>query len=142
MRRARGGATRYYDSGDALGFSAGSEVKRLRPSRSDTNFVTSWPRTLLPAASSGGEKVARPPLPGETVTMPPLTPLLPGIPTWYSQSPDNSYKPAVAMTASTRRQTPATTTRSPVIGFTPPLANVAAITARSWTVTSREHWRG
>ena len=121
--------------------SAGSEAKRLSPSRSARYFVTSWPRTLLPAASSGGEKVARPPLPGETVTMPPLTPLLPGIPISYSQSPDSSYRPAVAITASTRRHTPAAMTRSPVIGFTPPLASVAAITARSWTVTSREHCR-
>jgi Glutaminase len=30
--------------------------------------------------------------------------------------------PAVAITASTRQHTPATMTRSPVIGFTPPLA--------------------
>ena len=33
------------------------------------------------------------------------------------------------------------TTRSPVTGLTPPLAKVAAITARSCTVTSREHCR-
>ena len=59
---------------------AASEANRFSPSRSARNLVTSWPRTLLPAASSGGEKVARPPLPGDTVTMPPLTPLLPGIP--------------------------------------------------------------
>ena len=57
-----------------------SEAKRLSPSRSARYLVTSWPRTLLPAASRGGEKVASPPLPGDTVTMPPLTPLLPGIP--------------------------------------------------------------
>src|SRR4029453_16028544 len=93
-------------------------------------LVTSWPRTLLPAASSGGEKVARPPLPGDTVTMPPLTPLLPGIPISYSQSPDNSYRPAVAITARTRRPTPATTTRSPVIGFNPPSASDAQIARR------------
>ena len=39
-----------------------------------------WPRTLLPASSSGGENVPTPPLPGDTVTRPPLTPLLPGRP--------------------------------------------------------------
>ena len=39
------------------------------------------PRTLLPAPSSGGEKSPTPPLPGDTVTMPPLTPLFPGSPT-------------------------------------------------------------
>ena len=43
--------------------------------------VASWPRTLLPASSNGGEKVPRPPLPGAMVTMPPVTPLLPGRPT-------------------------------------------------------------
>ena len=47
----------------------------------------------------------------------------------------------MAITASTRRHTPGTTTTSPVTGFTPPLASVAAITARSWTVTSSEHCR-
>jgi hypothetical protein len=56
--------------------------------------------TLLPAASSGGAKVPRPPLPGETVTMPPPIPLLPGSPMSYSQSPEVSYSPAVAITAS------------------------------------------
>ena len=40
---------------------------------------------------------------------------------------------------STRRHTPGLITVSPVAGFTPPLASVAAITARSWTVTSSEH---
>src|SRR4051812_29357308 len=68
------------DLGGASRFSVDCEAKRLSPSRSARYLVTSWPRTLLPAGSSGGEKVARPPLPGETVTMPPLTPLLPGIP--------------------------------------------------------------
>lgn len=45
------------------------------------------------------------PLPGETVTIPPLTPLLPGRPMSYIQSPDRSYSPAVAITASERRAT-------------------------------------
>ncbi len=58
----------------------GAEAKRFSPSRSDRNRVTSCPRTLLPAASSGGEKTPSPPLPGAMVTMPPATPLLPGRP--------------------------------------------------------------
>ena len=58
------------------------------------------PLTLLPAASSGGANVPSPPLPGETVTMPPPIPLLPGSPMSYSQSPEVSYSPAVAITAS------------------------------------------
>ena len=69
----------------------GSDAKRLSPSASASRRVSSWPRTLLPAASSGGEKRAeRRPCPGDTVTMPPLTPLLPGRPTSYSQSPERS----------------------------------------------------
>ena len=59
----------------------GAEANRLSPSASERYLVMSCPRTLLPAASSGGENVPRPPLPGDTVTMPPATPLLPGRPT-------------------------------------------------------------
>src|SRR6478735_7564316 len=36
---------------------AATEAKRLRPSRSARYFVASWPRTLLPAGSKGGENV-------------------------------------------------------------------------------------
>src|SRR6202042_2234880 len=82
----------------------GAEANRLSPSASERYLVMCCPRTLLPAASSGGENVPRPPLPGDTVTMPPATPLLPGRPTSYSHSPDCSYSPAVASTASTRLQ--------------------------------------
>src|ERR1700749_4502144 len=82
----------------------GAEAKRLRPSASERYLVMRCPRTLLPASSSGGENVPRPPLPGDTVTMPPATPLLPGRPTSYSHSPHCSYSPAVASTASTRLQ--------------------------------------
>jgi len=60
---------------------AGADRKRSRPSRRARNRATSWPLTLFPATSSGGAKVPRPPLPGETVTMPPPMPLLPGSPT-------------------------------------------------------------
>jgi hypothetical protein len=59
---------------------AGTEENRFRPSASERYLVTPWPRTLLPATSSGGENVPTPPLPGDTVTIPPLTPLLPGRP--------------------------------------------------------------
>ena len=59
---------------------AGAEMKRSRPRRWDRKRATIWPRTLLPASSSGGAKVPSAPLPGETVTMPPPMPLLPGSP--------------------------------------------------------------
>ena len=49
--------------------------------------------------------------------------------------------PHVAMTVSTCSATAWSITRSPVRGFTPPLARVAAMTARSAAVTSTEHWR-
>src|ERR1700752_2110367 len=54
----------------------GAEANRLSPSTSERYVVMCCPRTLLPAASRGGENVPRPPLPGDTVTMPPATPLL------------------------------------------------------------------
>ena len=66
------------------------EAKRVESEPLGRYFVTSWPRTLLPAGSRRGENVASPPLPGETVTTPPLTPLLPGTPISYNQSPDSS----------------------------------------------------
>ena len=80
--------------------SPGAEMSRSIPSRAERNRATSWPLTLLPAASSGGANVPIPPLPGETVTIPPPMPLLAGSPTSYSQSPDVSYSPAVSITAS------------------------------------------
>ena len=49
--------------------------------------------------------------------------------------------PAVAITASAWRQDGASTTAARVIGFTPPSANVAPITARSRAVTESAHWR-
>ena len=58
-------------------------------------------RTLLPASSSGGETTAMPNLPGDTAMMPPPTPLFAGSPVWYSHLPESSYRPAVAITAST-----------------------------------------
>ena len=71
--------------------------------RTDPNRVwgrkaaASWPFTLLPAASSLGANVPSPPLPGDTVTIPPPMPLLPGNPMVYSHSPEVSYRPAVVM---------------------------------------------
>ncbi len=61
--------------------SSGLEANRSRPSRPDRKRAASCPLTLLPAASSGGANVPSPPLPGETVTIPPPIPLLPGRPT-------------------------------------------------------------
>src|SRR3984957_6649866 len=59
----------------------GDDANRFRPRRSERYVVMRWPRTLLPASSSGGENGPTPPLPGDTVTSPPLTPLFPGSPT-------------------------------------------------------------
>ena len=75
-------------------------MRRSIPSRADRKRATSCPRTLLPAMSSRGENVPIPPLPGETVTIPPPIPLLAGSPTSYSHSPELSYSPAVTITAS------------------------------------------
>ncbi len=59
----------------------GLDAKRSSPSSRDRNLAASCPLTLFPASSSRGENVPRPPFPGETVTMPPPMPLLPGSPT-------------------------------------------------------------
>src|SRR5919108_2259589 len=69
---------------------SGCETSRSRPSRCDRNLATNCPLTLLPALSSGGANVPSPPLPGDTVTIPPPMPLLPGSPMSYSQSPEVS----------------------------------------------------
>src|ERR1700742_3029073 len=82
--RDQGPYVRGWDRGRRPGQAVGTEAKRLRPSASERYLVIRWPRTLLPAASSGGENVPTLPLPGDTVTMPPLTPLLPGRATSYS----------------------------------------------------------
>ena len=73
--------------------------------------------------------------------MPPDTPDFAGRPIWNSHSPERSYSPFAASTASVSRATSAETTRSRVTGFTPPSARVAPITAMSRAVTSSEHWR-
>ena len=49
--------------------------------------------------------------------------------------------PQLAMSESTSRATDSSMTRSAVTGLNPPNDSVAAITARSRTLTSTEHWR-
>lgn len=44
----------------AAGWISGFEAKRFNPSASERNCAVSCPRTLLPASSRGGEKVASP----------------------------------------------------------------------------------
>ncbi len=73
--------------------------------------------------------------------MPPPTPLLAGRPTSTTHSPAASYIPQVVITLSTRSTTSGSKTRSPVRGCTPPLASVAAISARSRQSTCSAHWR-
>lgn len=72
---------------------------------------------------------------------PPETPLLAGSPIRSSHSPEPSYIPQVAITASTRAATSGETTWSRVTGLSPPYARVAAIVARSRAVTRTAHWR-
>ncbi len=77
--------------------------------------------------------------PGSTARIPPPTPDLAGRPTRNIHSPDQSYMPHVAITVSTRLTLAADSARSPVRGLRPPLASVAAMTARSVAVTRIEH---
>src|SRR5215213_702814 len=64
--------------------SSALSAKMCRPRRSEISSQTAVPRTLLPYASSPGEKTAMPSLPGTTAMMPPLTPLLAGMPIRYA----------------------------------------------------------
>src|SRR5215469_11917455 len=77
------------DESEFVHFS-GFDTNKSIPSRSARNLATSCPLTLLPALSSGGANVPRPPFPGDTVTIPPPIPLLPGRPISKSQSPEVS----------------------------------------------------
>ncbi len=70
---------------------------------------------------------------------PPETPLFAGTPTVNSQSPAESYMPQVAMTLKTARTVRSEATRTPVKGFTPPFARVAAMVARSRPSMVTEH---
>src|SRR6185503_1924611 len=113
----------------------------LPPSALEMSAIAFCPRTLLPAASSGGDTTAMPNLPGETAINPPPTPLFAGSPVANSHLPESSYSPAVAMTASVGATCCCPSTCWAVIGFRPPLASVAAMTARSRAFTLTEHWR-
>ncbi len=73
--------------------------------------------------------------------MPPLTPLLAGIPTALTQSPAASYIPHVVITARTCSTSEGSSTWPPVRGWRPPLARVAAMSARSRVSTAMEHCR-
>src|SRR5262245_27199797 len=65
---------------------SGCKTSKSSPNRCDRNLATSCPLTPLPALSSAGANVP--------------SPLLPGNPVSYSQSPEVSYNPAVSITAS------------------------------------------
>ncbi len=62
--------------------------------------------------------------------------------TWKANSPEKSYMPHECMRLRVLRTASALSTRSPVIGQIPPLANVAAMTLPDSHVTSIEHsWK-
>ncbi|KAJ1635041.1 hypothetical protein T492DRAFT_1141848 [Pavlovales sp. CCMP2436] len=105
--------------------------------RCDSPWKKASPRAELPSASSGSETVAKPPTPGATTSSPPATPDLAGIPTESAHRPDPSYRPAIVIVARTYRTSRADSTRSPVCGFTPPLARVAAAVASMVGVSRR-----
>jgi hypothetical protein len=60
---------------------ADRQAYRFSPSALAICATANWPRTLLPASSSGGAKAAIASLPGATASTPPPTPLLAGRPT-------------------------------------------------------------
>src|SRR5688572_31734925 len=113
----------------------------LPPSAFEIAAMARCPRTLFPAASSGGDTTAMPNLPGDTAINPPPTPLLAGSPVVNSHLPESSYSPAVAMTARIPGTCSAEMTCLQVTGLRPPLASVAAITARSRAFTAIAHCR-
>ena len=75
---------------------------------------------------------------GITTIMVPLTALLAGRPTEKAHSPEYWYMPQVAMRARQLRTLTASKMRSPVYGWTPPLASVAAMRATSSVESSIE----
>jgi putative hemolysin len=81
--------------------SSEASAKTCSPRRSEISSHTLMPRTLLPCRSSPGEKTPMPSLPGTTARMPPLTPLLAGMPIWYAHCPAKSYIPHVYITLKT-----------------------------------------
>src|SRR5262245_18448711 len=109
------------------------------PTMFETSAIAFCALALLPAASSGGEITAIANLPGHTAMMPPPTPLLAGSPVWKSHLPESSYRPAVAMTASTLGTLSVFMYCFLVTGFFPPFASVAAMVARSLALTLTAH---
>src|SRR5690606_30042586 len=95
----------------------GRDANRFSPRERERCPIASCARTELPALSSRGENAPAAPLPGATATMPPETPDLAGIPISNSHSPERSYSPDAATTASVSRHTSAETTRRPVTGL-------------------------
>ena len=115
---------------------SGLETNRSRPSARDRKRAASWPRTLLPAASSGGANVPSPPLPGRDGDDAAADAALAGQadvvePVARGLVQDRRWPSRRARSG----RPSASTTRSPVTGFTPPSASVAPITARSCALT-------
>src|SRR5699024_3928331 len=119
----------------------GRPVTRIMcsPSSLDALSKKALPRSELPNSSSGGENDASDSCPGMTPRMPPATPDLAGMPTLFIQLPAALYMPDVDMTDSTHWEVSSLKTRSPLSGFTPPLARVAPMVARSQTLMLMEH---
>ena len=114
----------------ALSWSPASRTD-CRRARSRCRRSRAAPRTLLPAASSGGETTAMPNLPGDTAIRPPPTPLFAGqagveAATCRSRRRGRRSPSRRACRARWRRRC----TCLPVTGFLPPLASVAAIDRR------------
>lgn len=99
------------------------------------------PHAVAVGIEAGREDAAIPNLAGMTARMPPLTPHLAGTPTSKAHCPAKSYMPHVYITLKASLTLRAASARSPVTGFTPPFARVAAIRARSRQVTRTEQWR-
>ena len=83
----------------------------------------------MPVLFKPGDQTQTENSPGMTAKMPPPTPLLAGKPVAYSHLPESSYRPAVAITASTFGTYFACSTDLLVSGFVPPFASVAAMVA-------------
>ena len=126
---------------------SGSEANTLSPRARLSDRVISWPRTLLPAASSGGDHAARPPLPAANCHHGVAALSLPGRP----HPPTASH-----LTARRNRPTPwprapghtcRPTRRAPRHRVDAAVASVAAITPRSArrrrasTAACRGRWR-
>ena len=116
------------------------EDSMFRPIELDSSRKIFTPRTELPCLFKRGLSDAIPSCPGSVPINPPATPDFAGMPTLTIHWPDASYMPDETITAWAKRAASAETTLSPVTGCFPPAERVAAITARSFTVTSTAHW--